>query len=138
MTAAPGPLGRFVSRLKMKVFIASVLLLVCANLSLQDEATAEADIAAEVEDMSQEEEEELAYEYPMDFSTQLTELQEYTAEMCSYDVCTDMIYNAMIYDEEFTTTYAVCTWSFFYAFCEENPDYPDCEAETRASYDDAL
>ena len=38
MTAAPGPLGRFVSRLKMKVFIASVLLLVCANLSLQDEA----------------------------------------------------------------------------------------------------
>ena len=38
MTAAPGPLGRFVSRLKMKVFIASVLLLVCANLSLQNEA----------------------------------------------------------------------------------------------------
>ena len=60
----------------------------------------------------------------MDFSTQLTELQvdrnrnsettlgidnltfhlfdcvqEYTAEMCSYDVCTDMIYNAEIYDE---------------------------------------
>ena len=26
-------------------------------------------------------------------------VQEYTAEMCSYDVCTDMIYNAMIYDE---------------------------------------
>merc|ERR1711878_139777 len=121
--------GRFLSMLKMKVFIASVLLLVCANLSLQNEAAAEADIAAEVEDMSQEEEEELAYEYPMDFSTQLTELQEYTAEMCSYDVCTDMIYNAMIYDEEFTTSYA---------FCEENPDYPDCEAETRASYDDAL
>ena len=35
--------------------------------------------------------------------------------------------------QEFTTTYAlcipVCTWSFFYAFCEENPDYPDCEGE---------
>ena len=31
-------LGRFLSRLKMKVFIASVLLLVCANLSLQNEA----------------------------------------------------------------------------------------------------
>ena len=44
------------------------------------------------------------------------------------------IYIRIIY-QEFTTTYAlcipVCTWSFFYAFCEENPDYPDCEGGTQ-------